>query len=341
MPDPVSTGYAHVNGVQMYWESRGEGGTPLVVVHGGFGLTSMFGDLLDRLAASRRVIAIELQGHGLTRDIDRPFSYEAFGDDISGLVDELRLGPADLLDYSLGAGACLRAAIQHPDRVRRLALVSMPCRRDGWFPEVLQGMSQVGSAQLDQMKQSEMYRAWAAVAPDPDAFPTLMDKTGALLRRPYDWSDEVRALEMPVQLVYGDADSIPHHTPPSSSRCSGVACRTRAGTARCARTTASPSSPGAPTTASSRRRRWRASSTTSPFSEAPEATPVERQAGGEQDHGEGLGAVRRHDLAADPGAALLEAEEAGGAGERQTADRAQFHEDGGRRHHPKPGAEQR
>ena len=209
MPDPVSTGYDHVNGVEMYWESRGEGGTPLIVVHGGFGLAGMFGDLLDRLAASRRVIAIELQGHGHTRDIDRAFSYEAFGDDIAEFTDLLRLGPTDLLGYSLGASACLRVAIQHPDRVRRLALVSIPCRRDGWFPEVLQGMSQVGSAQLDQMKQSEMYRAWAAVAPDPDAFPTLMDKTGALLRRPYDWSDEVRGLEIPVQLVFGDADSIP------------------------------------------------------------------------------------------------------------------------------------
>ena len=160
-------------------------------------------------ARTARGEQLELQGHGHTRDIGRAFSYEAFGDDIAGLVDLLRLGPADLLGYSLGASACLRAAIQHPDRVRRLAIVSIPCRRDGWFPEVLQGMSQVGSAQFDQMKQSEMYRAWAAVAPDPDAFPTLMDRTGALLLKPYDWSDEVRGLAMPVQLVYGDADSIP------------------------------------------------------------------------------------------------------------------------------------
>jgi pimeloyl-ACP methyl ester carboxylesterase len=209
MPDPVSTGYAHVNGVKMYWESRGEGGTPLIAVHGGFGLASTFGDLLDRLAASRRVIAIELQGHGHTRDIERAFSYEAFGDDIAGVVDELQLGWVDLLGYSLGAGACLWAAFQHPDRVRRLALVSIPCRRDGWFPEVLQGMSQVGSGQFDQMRESDLYRAWAAVAPDPDAFPALMDRMGALLRKPYDWSDEVRQLEMPVQLIYGDADSIP------------------------------------------------------------------------------------------------------------------------------------
>jgi pimeloyl-ACP methyl ester carboxylesterase len=209
MTDPAETGSVHVNGVDMYWEGRGEGGTPIVVVHGGFGVASALGDLLDRLATSRRVIAIELQGHGHTRDIDRPFSFEAFGDDIAGLVDELRLGPVDLLGHSLGASACLRCAIQHPDRVRRLALVSIPCRRDGWFPGVLEGMAHISSAGFEQMKRSHLYAGWAAVAPDLDAFQALMDKTGALLRTSYDWSDEIPELPMPVQLIYGDADSIP------------------------------------------------------------------------------------------------------------------------------------
>jgi pimeloyl-ACP methyl ester carboxylesterase len=206
--EPVS-GYAPANGVEVYWESRGEGGVPLVVTHGGFGQAAMFGDLLETLAARRRVIAIELQGHGHTPDIDRAFSYEAFGDDIAGVIEHLDLGRPDLLGYSLGASASLRCAIQHPDRVRRLAVVSIPCRRAGWFPEVLAGMDQVGSAGFEMMRRSAMYAAYAAVAPDPDAFPTLMDRTGALLRRPYDWSEEVRALAMPVLLVFADADSIP------------------------------------------------------------------------------------------------------------------------------------
>jgi pimeloyl-ACP methyl ester carboxylesterase len=209
MSSPPTTGLSPVNGVDMYWESRGSGGTPLIVVHGGFGLTSMFSELLDALAELRRVIAIELQGHGHTRDIDRPFSYEAFGDDIAAVIGDLGLGRADLLGYSLGAGATLRCAIQHPDRVRKLALVSTPCRRDGWFPEVLAGMDQLGRAGFDQMRQSPMYRAWAEVAPDGDAFPALMDKTGDLLRRPYDWTEEVKGLTTPTLLVYGDADSIP------------------------------------------------------------------------------------------------------------------------------------
>ena len=155
------------------------------------------------------MIAIELQGHGHTRDIDRPFSYEAFGDDIAALIEALELGEADLLGYSLGAGASLRCAIQHPDRVRRLALVSTPCSRDGWFPEVLAAMEQVRSGAFEMMRRSHLYEGWAAVAPDRDAFPTLMDRTGELLRRPYDWRGEVAKLTLPVLLVYADADSIP------------------------------------------------------------------------------------------------------------------------------------
>jgi pimeloyl-ACP methyl ester carboxylesterase len=203
------TGYAPVNGVDMYWQSQGTGGTPLVVVHGGFGQATMFGEVLDLLAARRQVIAIELQGHGHTADIDRPFSYEAFGDDIAELIKHLVLGQADLLGCSLGGGAVLRAAIQHPELVRRLAVLSAPCSSDGWFPEIFVAMGQNSSAGFDQMKQTPMYAAYAAVAPDVDAFPVLMDKTGALLRQPYDWRQEVAQLDMPTLLIYGDADSIP------------------------------------------------------------------------------------------------------------------------------------
>jgi pimeloyl-ACP methyl ester carboxylesterase len=205
----VSEGYAPVHGVRMYWRSIGEGGTPLVVVHGGFGLVDMWGGLLEQLAVGRRVVAVELQGHGRTADVDRPFRYETFGDDLAALIEHLDLGQADLLGYSLGAGASLQAAIRHPQRIRRLVLVSTVFTRDGWFPEVRAGMDQVGSAGFDMMRQSPLYAAYAAVAPDVEAFPALMDRTGDLLRQPYDWTEQVRGLPMPVQLVYGDADSIP------------------------------------------------------------------------------------------------------------------------------------
>lgn len=209
MTEPAASGYAPVNGLELYWESYGEGGTPVVVLHGGFGLISMSMPLIERLAAGRQVVAIELQGHGHTRDIDRAFSYPAFGNDVAGAVGYLGLRTVDLCGYSLGAGTAVRAAIQHPEMVRRLVAVAIPCRRDGWFPEVLAGMEQLGRAGFEQMRQTPNYAAWAAVAPDPEAFPALMDKVGGLVRTPFDWTEEVRGITAPMLLAFGDADSIP------------------------------------------------------------------------------------------------------------------------------------
>jgi pimeloyl-ACP methyl ester carboxylesterase len=169
----------------------------------------MFGDVIDELAERRRVVAVELQGHGHTRDIDPPFSYEAFGDDLALVAKYLGLERVDLLGWSLGGGCCLRAAIQHAGLVRRLVVVCAPYRRDGWFPEIRAAFDQMGSAGFPEMKRSPLYDGWSQVAAEPDAFPVLMDKTGELLRRPYDWSDEVRELAAQTLLVYGDADSIP------------------------------------------------------------------------------------------------------------------------------------
>jgi pimeloyl-ACP methyl ester carboxylesterase len=204
----VTTGYAPADGVDVWWERRGTGGTPLVLVHGGFGVTGVFADIVDDLAVDREVVAIELQGHGHTRDVDRPFDHDAFGRQIAGVIEHLELVPADLFGYSLGGGASLRAAINHPDLLRRLVVVSFPHRREAWYPEVRAGMVNVTSAAFEQFRQSPMYAAYAAVAPDVEAFPTLMDKTGTLLVTPYDWSDAIRELAVPTMVVVGDADSI-------------------------------------------------------------------------------------------------------------------------------------
>ena len=205
----ASSGYAPVNRLDLYWESRGDGGVPLVVVHGGFAVISMLDPLLDRLADNRRVIAVELQGHGHTPDIGRPFTWESFGDDIAALIAHFDLGRADLLGYSLGAGACLRAAVQHARMVRRLVVVSFPFRRDGWFPEVRSSFDQMSHEGFEYMQHSPIYAAYAQVAPDPSGFPTLMDKMGELNRRAFDWTDEVKAMPMQTMLVFGDADSVP------------------------------------------------------------------------------------------------------------------------------------
>lgn len=212
MEQRVISGYAPVSGTGtgIYWESRGSGGTPLLLVHGGYGLTSTFDALGEKLAADRQVIAIELRGHGHSGDDPRPFGWDEFGDDIAGVIRHLGLGRADLLGYSLGGGASLRCAIRHPDAVRRLAVISAPFRRAAWFPEVLAGFDQMtGATLVPVLSQSPLYRQWSRVAPDPSSFPVLVDKTGALLRMPYDWADDVRGLDLPVLLGYGDADSIP------------------------------------------------------------------------------------------------------------------------------------
>src|SRR4051794_10017085 len=130
--------YAEVNGVRLWHEEHG-GGEPLVLLHGGFWSIELFGPLLDALAKQRRGVAVELQGHGHTPDADRPLRYETCADDVAALIRHLGLGPVDVLGYSLGAGTAVRIAVQHPDVVRRLIVVSTPARRTGWFPEVLAG----------------------------------------------------------------------------------------------------------------------------------------------------------------------------------------------------------
>ncbi|HEX5115781.1 MAG TPA: alpha/beta hydrolase [Pseudonocardiaceae bacterium] len=204
----VSSGYAPINGTRMYWESRGSGGVPVIVSHGGFGSTVMFRDLAEHLAADRRVISVDLRGHGRSPDADRPFSFEEFGEDLAALAGQLGLDRVDLFGYSLGGGASLRATIQHPDLVRTLTLVSTPCRHDAWHAEVRAQMNQLSRAGFEQMRQTPMYDEYAAVAPDVDAFPTLMDKTGKLISSDYDWTDEVPGITAPTLLVFADTDSI-------------------------------------------------------------------------------------------------------------------------------------
>jgi pimeloyl-ACP methyl ester carboxylesterase len=203
-----TSGYAPVNGLQMYYEVHGAG-EPLILLHGGFGLTEMFGPLLAELAPGRQVIAADLQGHGRTADIDRPLRVEQLGDDVAALIRHLGLPQADVMGYSMGGAAALRAAIQHPALVRRLVVVSTPCRRSGWYPEMVASMGQMGAAFADMMRGTPMYESYARVAPRPDNFPALCDKMGDMLRQDYDWSAEVAALTMPVLLVVGDADGLP------------------------------------------------------------------------------------------------------------------------------------
>lgn len=198
-----TTGYAPINGLRLYYETHGVG-HPLVLVHGGFGVVGMFSGLLEDLAKTRQVIPVELQGHGHTADADRPLRYEQLGDDIAALIKHLGYERADVLGYSLGGGATWQTAIRHPDAVRKFIVVSAPCRRNAWFPEVLAGM---GAIQADSLAGTVMQATYASVAPNPGHFPRLVDKTRTLLANDYDWSEAVAAITSPALIVAADADS--------------------------------------------------------------------------------------------------------------------------------------
>lgn len=164
----------------------------------------------DRAVACEKpaVIAVDLQGHGRTADIDRPLSFEAMADDIAALMQYLGIAKADVMGYSLGGGVALRVAVQHPGMVRKLVLVSTVCRRDGWFPEAVAAMAQMGAGSAEMMKQSPIYKTYARIAPRPADWPVLLTKIGALLRKDYDWSKEVAAITAPVMLVFADSDAV-------------------------------------------------------------------------------------------------------------------------------------
>jgi pimeloyl-ACP methyl ester carboxylesterase len=201
------SGYAPVDGLKMYYEIHGSG-SPLILLHGGLGSTDMFSDILPSLAKNRKVIAVDLQAHGRTANIDRPLSFEAMADDVAAVIHYLRLDKVDVLGYSLGGEVALRTAIQHPDAVRKLVVVSATFRRDGWYPEIVAQQTQLGPEASEKLKQTQMYQTYTRVAPRPEDWPVLISKLGDMFRKDYDWSNDVREIKLPVLLVFGDADAV-------------------------------------------------------------------------------------------------------------------------------------
>jgi len=205
LPAISRSGHVEANGLRYYYEIRGEG-EPLLLLHGGLGSIDMFRPILPALAAKRQVIGIDLQGHGRTRLGTRPIRLEAIGADLAVVLAALGYDKVDVLGYSFGGGAAFQLAVQHPDKVRRLVMVSAGYAQDGFYPEMLPMQTQVGAAMAEHMKDTPMYKSYVAVAPDPGEFPRLLDAMGELMRQPYDFSADVAKLTMPVMLVYGDSD---------------------------------------------------------------------------------------------------------------------------------------
>ena len=206
----VQTGYAPVNGLKMYYEIRGTG-KPLIVIHGAYMTIDAMGAIIPRLAESRLVIAVELQGHGRTGDIaDRPLTYEALADDIDALMAYLNIETADVFGYSMGGGVALEVALRHPERVNKLILVSASYNSQGWYPEMYAAVDQITP---EIFVGSPMETEYQRLAPNPENFGMLVTKLIELTKRVQDVSpDEIRAIQAPTLVMIGDADNIrPEH----------------------------------------------------------------------------------------------------------------------------------
>ena len=198
------TGYASVNGLKVYYEIHGSGGVPVVLLHGAYMSTGAMQPLLSDLAKSRQIIAVDLQGHGRTADIDRPLQYEQMADDVAALLEHLGISQADIVGYSMGGNVALQLAIRHPDLVRKLVVASGQYRLDGMYPEVIAGIAELTP---EIMRGTPWYEEYANVAPNPEDFPTLVEKLKRLDAEEFAWPEEdIQAIAAPTLLIYGDAD---------------------------------------------------------------------------------------------------------------------------------------
>jgi pimeloyl-ACP methyl ester carboxylesterase len=207
--DTKGTGqYAEVNGINLYFETHGAG-RPLILLHGGLGSGEMFGPVLPALAERHQVIAVDLQGHGRTADIDRPIDIRLMAGDIAALIEHLGLDRPDVVGYSLGGGVALHTAAKYPAMVGRLVAGSANIRPDAIYPEIRAQQGQVNAAAAEFMKDTPMYQLYQRVAPRPEDFPRLLDKIGEAMAKDFDYAPEVRSLQVPTLIIAADADMAP------------------------------------------------------------------------------------------------------------------------------------
>ena len=200
--------YADVNGINLYYETHGTG-RPMILLHGGLGSGEMFGPILPTLAERHQVIVPDLQGHGRTADIDRPIDIRLMADDIAALIDHLGLEKPDIVGYSLGGGVAFFTAVKYPQKVGKLVMASANIRRDAIPPEMLAQQAQVSSSAVEFMKETPMYQLYQRVAPRPEDFGRLLDKIGESMSKDFDFSEEMRGLQVPTLIVCADADMAP------------------------------------------------------------------------------------------------------------------------------------
>jgi pimeloyl-ACP methyl ester carboxylesterase len=201
------TGYAPVNGLQMYYEVHGSGGTPLLLLHGGlFDIDLQFGALIPGLAADRRVIATDFQGHGRTNDVDRPLRSADLAADVVGLLQHLDVAQADVFGFSIGGATALHLAVRHPELVRKLIVSSASFHPDGDRPENKEAVAELTVEMIAGTPMEQQYRA---KSPHPDRLQGLLDKLGSFDEGFPGWSDaDIEGIAAPTLITLGDCDAV-------------------------------------------------------------------------------------------------------------------------------------
>src|SRR6516165_7942327 len=201
-----TTGYASVNGVKMYYEVHGSG-EPVVLLHGAFmTITNNWTGWIDELAKTRKVIAVEMQGHGRTADIPRDITYENLADDVAALLEHLKIPQADLIGYSMGGAVAMQCAIRHPDKVRKVVVISSVFRRDGMVKEAIDAIPKLTA---EDFKGSPIEAEYKKLSPTPDDFPNFVKRLLATASKGHAiGADKLKATTAPMYFIFGDADGV-------------------------------------------------------------------------------------------------------------------------------------
>ncbi len=178
-----------------------------MLLHGAFmAIAGDWNDWIGELAKTRKVIAVEMQGHGRTADLNRDLTSENLADDVAGLLRFLKLPSADIIGYSLGGGVAMQCAIRHPEKVRKVVSISAPFRRDGWVKEGSDALSQITA---EVFKGSPIEAEYKKLNPKPDDFPNFVKRLIASNSKPYDFgADKLKATKAPMFFIHGDADGV-------------------------------------------------------------------------------------------------------------------------------------
>ncbi|MBS1603125.1 MAG: alpha/beta hydrolase [Bacteroidetes bacterium] len=203
---PSASGYAPVNGIKVYYEVFGEG-SPIVLLHGAFmTLDNNWGQLIPELMKTRKVIALEFQGHGHTPYAERQLSHAALASDVEKLMDYLKIDSADIVGYSMGGSVAYKFAIQSPKRLKRLVIISSTYKSTGWLPEVNNAFK---SFKPEFFANSPLKTAYDAVAPDKTKWTSFLDQMFTFAKEPFDFGDSnIAKISAPVMIISGDNDGL-------------------------------------------------------------------------------------------------------------------------------------